>query len=930
MQPNENESSDDTISTETPSVKGSAGDGADPAAWPPTATAIAEALALLIGPGQTFEIRTIKGGADGKDIIKSRTFTSGTIDRAARQALAFSGVCDGVYFTLNPVRPDLADGSAARDVDILRRRLILIDCDPTRPARTSATDAEKRRSLERALAIRDFLRGLGWPEPVLCDSGNGYHLLYLIDLPADDGGLVKGVLEALAARFDTDACTIDRKVANASRISKLYGTKVRKGEDTAERPHRFSRILKAPAEFRVVPEDLLRALAAEKPPAAPPIDPVEEKEIERGRARDAAGAKGRAKRVCAGPRGGRPDAETRAMAYLARCDPAIEGQDGSGRAFKAACKVGPGFDLPPEVSFRLLLAEYNPRCQPPWSEKELRHKVEDSYKVETRRGWLLDAGRNGHRDGPPGAAAKGKAECRPEIEITPQRHEVLAQTVKALPGDPDLYRRGDMLVTVAEEEADSIHLTKKTLLANLLGSPKVLPLAESVLGCMLTRDASFYHMAKARGGETYAVDVHPPDWLINAVLNLKRWPGVRPLLAVAECPYPRPDGSIVEAAGYDPTTGTLYRPAIPFPPVPDRPTQEDARAAWGRLKQPIRQFPFAGPDDEVVWLAGLLTAIARPAIPGPVPGVALNGNKAGCGKGLLVEGIGIIACGRPTPNSTYPDEKEEASKVKVAIALSGKAIVHFDNLDEGSTYGNSGIDSALTSIIVDDRILGSNRNTGEIALRVTWFLSGNNVSPAKDAYRRWLPCNLVTELERPEERSGIEIEDLRGHLLEHRGEYVRDALTILKAHALVDRPRGGWAPLGSFEIWDKVIRGAVWYATGRDCCATRRKAADESPDRQDKLALLDGWLELPGVKEKQGITASAAVKLVTESPNLYPILHNALMAYGRDGKLATSRAIGNKIRGMRGNVIGGKKFVEAGVDHNAVFWSVSGDRKSVV
>jgi putative DNA primase/helicase len=88
---------------------------------------------------------------------------------------------------------------------------------------------------------------------------------------------------------------------------------------------------------------------------------------------------------------GCPDAESRAIAYLDRCEPAISGQNGHSSCFKAACKVGPGFDLDSETAFQLLRDHYSPRCQPPWSEKELRHKIDDAYKKEPRRGWLLDA-----------------------------------------------------------------------------------------------------------------------------------------------------------------------------------------------------------------------------------------------------------------------------------------------------------------------------------------------------------------------------------------------------------------------------------------------------------------------------------------------------------------------------------------------------------
>lgn len=93
------------------------------------------------------------------------------------------------------------------------------------------------------------------------------------------------------------------------------------------------------------------------------------------------------------PGAGRPDALLRARSYLAKCDAAISGQRGHDKTFGVACRVGPGFDLPEEVAFRLIMEDYSPRCEPPWSEREARHKVTDAYRKEARRGWLLDADR---------------------------------------------------------------------------------------------------------------------------------------------------------------------------------------------------------------------------------------------------------------------------------------------------------------------------------------------------------------------------------------------------------------------------------------------------------------------------------------------------------------------------------------------------------
>ena len=62
-------------------------------------------------------------------------------------------------------------------------------------------------------------------------------------------------LAVLDAFFSDDAVHCDTANCNAARIWKLYGTTACKGDDTAERPHRKARIVSAPDEAAVVPDD---------------------------------------------------------------------------------------------------------------------------------------------------------------------------------------------------------------------------------------------------------------------------------------------------------------------------------------------------------------------------------------------------------------------------------------------------------------------------------------------------------------------------------------------------------------------------------------------------------------------------------------------------------------------------------------------------
>ncbi|MGD9691070.1 MAG: DUF3987 domain-containing protein [Phycisphaerales bacterium] len=100
-------------------------------------------------------------------------------------------------------------------------------------------------------------------------------------------------------------------------------------------------------------------------------------------------APGSLKPLCA------PDAVLRrAEAYLDRIPPAISGSGGHSQTYAAATAMVHGFGLDAETAFGLLWDRYNPRCQPPWSEKELRHKVSDAASKPHDRphGWLRDAG----------------------------------------------------------------------------------------------------------------------------------------------------------------------------------------------------------------------------------------------------------------------------------------------------------------------------------------------------------------------------------------------------------------------------------------------------------------------------------------------------------------------------------------------------------
>jgi hypothetical protein len=89
-----------------------------------------------------------------------------------------------------------------------------------------------------------------------------------------------------------------------------------------------------------------------------------------------------------------PDRLKRAAAYLAGLPRAISGQRGHNQTFRAACVLIKGFDLAIDEA-RPLLQGCNQGCDPPWSERELEHKLRDADAREDGqpRGYLLRTNR---------------------------------------------------------------------------------------------------------------------------------------------------------------------------------------------------------------------------------------------------------------------------------------------------------------------------------------------------------------------------------------------------------------------------------------------------------------------------------------------------------------------------------------------------------
>lgn len=231
---------------------------------------ITQTIEILKQPEEVVEIRILK---------TDKGTISGYFDDVEKLIIdvqKYVGKYD-IYVTLNPPKDELLARCTNRlqtyakhtssDLDIKEIRYVLIDIDPIRTSGISSTDDEKKAAYELSEKIRKDLLQAGFPQPIVANSGNGYHMLLPVELDntKENVAIVKDFLGTLDFFYSNDQAQVDVTTYNPSRIVKLYGTKACKGDDTEERPHRWSGFVKVPKELMLTEIEQLKAFINKKP-----------------------------------------------------------------------------------------------------------------------------------------------------------------------------------------------------------------------------------------------------------------------------------------------------------------------------------------------------------------------------------------------------------------------------------------------------------------------------------------------------------------------------------------------------------------------------------------------------------------------------------------------------------------------------------------
>ena len=190
-------------------------------------------------------------------------------DDLIREVQQFDKEPYNIYFIFNELK-DATNGmvqinhfvkraSTIKDNNIKFLRWMMCDLDPIREGGVkdiSSNEDEFENAHQRMVEVYRFLKDVGFSEPVICKSGNGYHAMYRLDNlepSKENTDYIKDFFNFMSLKFTDEKVDFDTKNSNAARLTKFYSSTARKGANISERPHRESKIIKIPET--IVPID---------------------------------------------------------------------------------------------------------------------------------------------------------------------------------------------------------------------------------------------------------------------------------------------------------------------------------------------------------------------------------------------------------------------------------------------------------------------------------------------------------------------------------------------------------------------------------------------------------------------------------------------------------------------------------------------------
>jgi len=490
------------------------------------------------------------------------------------------------------------------------------------------------------------------------------------------------------------------------------------------------------------------------------------------------------------------------------------------------------------------------------------------------------------------------ARMKPTIRVMAgEIHRVVDAAERELAHSRRHYQRGGLIVTVITDPG-----TRETRVQEISAPALVRALA----------GAATWERFDARSEDWVRTD--PPARHATVLFDSTSYHHLPVLSGLTRQPYLRPDGSLMTAAGYDPSSRMFgVFDAREFA-IPDAPSLADAKAALALLQDLLAEFSFTSAPDLAAALSALLTATVRPSL-ACAPMFHARAHMVGSGKSYLCELITAFATPQRGTPTTFPADDEECRKLLLAELLRAPAVIEFDNLT-GDLVAHKSLCTALTSEHMSGRILGVSK-TATVSTRTLFLSSGNNVGPVQDMTRRCITIRLDPGCEVPAARSFRRPELVR-EVLRERGRYVAAALTVVRAWIVAGRPKADCKSMAGFGDWSDLCRQPLLWLGLADATESVFEAMAEDPDRETLGRLLTGWQSAFGRTAAMVRDAVRVSAFGDEHAELREVLRDIADERGEINR----RRLGWWIRRHAGRIVDGRRFVRASGNRSAEAWRV--------
>jgi hypothetical protein len=240
------------------------------------------------------------------------------------------------------------------------------------------------------------------------------------------------------------------------------------------------------------------------------------------------------------------------------------------------------------------------------------------------------AQRSGETDG--SGVADHNDDDRPSVQIAAGEIALMATRAEEMliaAGAP-LYQRAGVLVRPIIETVDASHgRTTQVAQLKILDSPYM-------------RDLLCRHVNWLRydGRKRDNVKTDPPLSVVVTILARTGDWKVPAIAGIISTPTMRPDGSLLTEPGFDSATRLLLVAPPTIPPIPERPTRDDALAALAQLEGLLSEFPFVDDVAEAVALSAIITPVVRGAFP-VTPMHVARAPTSGSGKSYLWDIVAV-------------------------------------------------------------------------------------------------------------------------------------------------------------------------------------------------------------------------------------------------------------------------------------------------